>query len=617
MDAVTSPDHGNCHFVRPGFAMSYRTLKRLLGETSLERKCRLLFGGGLLVLISASFYFYSMQTQKILSAQNDEVARNLVTTAIVAKHAEYFERNFGDNPYFSAMLKDLKPENLKRQSWALLKKAQVGDAALRPTDQKDHLDAALRPTDQKDHEAIQVLSANTKGARQEWPQTLKNPPEYRYYRQVVASESCLGCHRDHNQDPALKVGDVLGIVKISYPLAKINRDLSWNNAILLATAIITTAMAWMATYIIVRYVIVKPVLHLKEVSDAITRGDLEQRADIRTGDEFEELSQAFNRMLRHLTTVQEDLQKLNRGFELKVDELAQANLRLFELNNLKNEFLATMSHELRTPLNSILGFSEVLLTNPANLTEKQQRYVAHIRSSGRTLLSLITDVLDLAKIESGKMELRPVEMSVFDLVERVVGSMMPMAERKNLDLSWEVDSDVPVVFQDLGKLEQVLNNLLSNAIKFTPEGGRVRVRASQRMDNLIMVVEDTGIGIPLEDQERIFEKFRQGSSTTGGHDPLTREFEGTGLGLSITRELSKLLGGGIGLQSEFGKGSRFTVVVPERLAIPAETDPSRPRPVSEAIDLFLERPSGFFGRCRERRNRMMTRRVGRRVKRHP
>lgn len=564
--------------------MSYRTLKRLLGETSLERKCRLLFGGGLLVLISGSFYFYSTQTQKIISEQNNEVARNLVTTAIVAKHAEYFERNYGDNQYFSAMLKDLKPENLKKQSWALLK-AQSGDPA-------------LRLTDLKDYEAIELLNPNREGSRHEWPQTLKDPPEYRYYAQVRASESCLTCHREHNNDPDLKVGDVLGIVKISYPLEKINRDLSWNNAILLATAIITTAMAWMATYIIVRYVIVKPVLHLKEVSDAITRGDLEQRADIRTGDEFEELSQAFNRMLRHLTTVQEDLQKLNRGFELKVDELAQANLRLFELNNLKNEFLATMSHELRTPLNSILGFSEVLLTNPGVLTEKQQRYVAHIRSSGRTLLRLITDVLDLAKIESGKMELHPVDMSVTDLIERVVGSMMPLAERKNLDLTWEVEPDVPVLLQDLGKLEQILNNLLSNAIKFTPEGGRVRVRASQRMQNLVLVVEDTGVGIPLEDQERIFEKFRQGTSTAGGHDPLTREFEGTGLGLSITRELSKLLGGGIGLQSEFGKGSRFTVVVPLRISLPAESDPTRPRPVSEAIDLVLERPSGILLRGR-------------------
>lgn len=563
--------------------MSYRTLKRLLGETSLERKCRLLFGGGLLLLISGSFYFYSKQTQKIIAEQNTEVARNLVPTAIVAKHAEYFKNDSVELQNFAEMVKDLRPETLKDQSWALLK--------------TELDDAASRPIDKKDHEAIIRLKSIEPGEKPYWPIELKDPPQYRYYAQVCATEKCLACHRIHNQNPHLEEGAVLGIVKISYPLAKINNDLSWNNAVLLATAIITTAMAWFATYVIVRYVIVKPVLHLKEVSDAITRGDLEQRADIRTGDEFEELSQAFNRMLRHLTTVQEDLQKLNRGFEHKVDELAQANLRLFELNNLKNEFLATMSHELRTPLNSILGFSDVLLSNPANLSEKQQRYVAHIRASGRTLLSLITDVLDLAKIESGKMELHPVRTSIVDLVERVVGAMMPIAERKNLDLSYEIAPELPLVFQDVGKLQQILNNLLSNAIKFTPEGGRVRVKATRQQDKLILTVEDTGIGIPLEDQERIFEKFRQGSTAAGEHDPLTREYEGTGLGLSITRELSKLLGGGIALQSEFGKGSRFTVVVP--LELPASPDPDavKSRLLSDSSDLTLERPSSF-GRSR-------------------
>ena len=565
--------------------MSYRTLKRLLGETSLERKCRLLFGGGLLLLISGSFYFYSKQTQKIISEQNKEVARNLVTTAVLAKHAEYFKNDSPELQNFAAMVKDLKPETLKDQSWALLKtKASVATSLP---------DAASRPIDGTDHEAIARLTSSVPGAEAFWQTEVKDPPQYRYYAQVPALETCVNCHKEHNQNPNLKEGEVLGIVKISYPLAKINKDLSWNNAILLATAIITTAMAWFATYVIVRYVIVKPVLHLKEVSDAITRGDLEQRADIRTGDEFEELSQAFNRMLRHLTTVQEDLQKLNRGFERKVDELAQANLRLFELNNLKNEFLATMSHELRTPLNSILGFSDVLLANPGNLTEKQQRYVAHIKSSGRTLLSLITDVLDLAKIESGKMELHPIRTSIVDLIERVVGSMMPIAERKNLDLSSDVQPDLPLVFQDVGKIQQILNNLLSNAIKFTPEGGRVSVKVSRKQNNLLLTVEDTGIGIPLEDQERIFEKFRQGTTSTGEHDPLTREFEGTGLGLSITRELSKLLGGNISLQSEFGKGSRFTVTVPLEIVIPTETSQPKLRSVSDAVDVTLERPSSF------------------------
>ena len=291
-------------------------------------------------------------------------------------------------------------------------------------------------------------------------------------------------------------------------------------------------------------------------------------------------------MLRHLTTVQEDLQKLNRGFGAKVDELAQVNLRLYEMNNLKNEFLATMSHELRTPLNSILGFSDVLLTNPQNLNDKQRRYVGHIQSSGRTLLNLINDVLDLAKIESGKMEVHPSEFSVADLVERSVGAMLPLAEKKNIDLGWDVDPELPVVGQDLGKLQQILGNLLSNAIKFTPEGGRVRVRAGVRDgDHFALTVSDTGIGIPLEDQDRIFEKFRQGAAVSGQRETLTREYEGTGLGLSITKELVKLLGGEIGLESEFGKGSVFVVELPLRFT--AETPPieARTRPVSEAVNL--------------------------------
>jgi signal transduction histidine kinase len=392
-----------------------------------------------------------------------------------------------------------------------------------------------------------------------------NRYEYHYYGPVYASETCVVCHREHNRRPDLKVGDLLGVVKIAFPLEKTQRSLAWNNAVLLATGIVTAFLAMLAAYAIVRYVIVKPVLHLKEVSDAVAHGALDQRADIRTGDDFEELSHAFNRMLRHLVTMQEEQQALTRGYELKNDELAQANLRLYELNNLKNEFLATMSHELRTPLNSILGFSDVLVGAP-NLSDKQRRYVGHIQSSGKHLLNLITDVLDLAKIESGKMELHPVEFSVGDLVERMVGSMTPLAERKNLDLGCEIDSRLPVLWQDTGKIQQILNNLLSNAVKFTPEGGRVRVRAELRdPDHFALVVEDTGIGIPMDEQERIFEKFRQGRSTPGMDDPLTREFEGTGLGLSIIRELSKLLGGDVHLVSEFGKGSVFTVTLPIRM----------------------------------------------------
>ena len=167
-----------------------------------------------------------------------------------------------------------------------------------------------------------------------------------------------------------------------------------------------TAILIMAgSYLIVRYVIVKPVKHLKEVSDAISAGELNVRSEIQTGDEFEDLSHAFNRMLRNLVSMQDRLRKVNTDLDRKVDELAQANLALYESNRLKSDFLATMSHELRTPLNSILGFGEVLVSS-TGLTEKQLRWVSNIRSSGEQLLNLINDILDLAKIEAGKMQVR-------------------------------------------------------------------------------------------------------------------------------------------------------------------------------------------------------------------
>jgi signal transduction histidine kinase len=360
-------------------------------------------------------------------------------------------------------------------------------------------------------------------------------------------------------------------------MASTDNALAFNNAMLLTTAIVTTFLAMVATFTIARYVIVKPVLHLKEVSDAISRGNLDRRADIRTGDEFEELSQAYNRMLRHLVAVQEELRQGQAALDSKVDELAQANMQLFELNNLKNEFMATMTHELRTPLNSILGFSDVL-GGADNLNDKQQRYVKNIQSSGKDLLTLVNDILDLAKIEAGKMDLHIVEFSIGDLVERLAGMMKPLAERRNIELTFEVDPRLPLLEQDAGKIQQVLYNLLSNAVKFTPEGGRVLLNANLRDEKTFeIMVEDTGVGIPLEDQETIFEKFRQGNTAPGSRQsPLTREYAGTGLGLSIVREIAKLLGGQVSLSSELGKGSRFSVALPLVLK-------EQPRPLSEVL----------------------------------
>jgi signal transduction histidine kinase len=253
------------------------------------------------------------------------------------------------------------------------------------------------------------------------------------------------------------------------------------------------------------------------------------------------------------------------------------------MNTIKSDFLATMSHELRTPLNSILGFSEVL-DSIASLDEKQKRYVQNIQKSGRTLLEMINDILDLAKMESGKMDVRLSDFRVGQIVGAQCDMARPLTEKKNIDLATVIPPDLPPMRQDQARVQQILNNLLSNAIKFTPEGGRITVRIAQdEQNNLVMEVIDTGVGIAEEDQQTIFEKFRQGRTGAPSGDAMTREYSGTGLGLSIVKELCKLLGGEVSVESVLGKGSTFTVRLPWTLQDQPRLDSSL---IDETFDDF-------------------------------
>ena len=394
-----------------------------------------------------------------------------------------------------------------------------------------------------------------------------------------ARQSCLICHEyqgltaQQAADAAdsdrqkLAEGDLMAVVKVVMPDSTTQKAINWNRAILLATAIMTVFLAMLAAYAIVRYVIVKPLDHLREVSDEVRRGNVQARAEIHTADEFEELGVAFNRMLRGLVDSQEELRKANDTLDEKVDELAHANMHLYEMNRLKSDFLATMSHELRTPLNSIIGFSDVL-GSIQSLNDKQKRYVTNIRTSGRMLLDMINDILDLAKIEAGKMEVRPSAFRLESVVSAQCDMVRPLAEKKRIELTFEIGSGLDAVVQDQPKVQQILANLLSNAVKFTPEGGRIDIRGTldeQASDDgpwIRLAVADTGVGIADEDQQTIFEKFRQGRTFQAGDDAMTREYSGTGLGLSIVRELCRLLGGDIELESQLGRGSTFIVHLP-------------------------------------------------------
>jgi PAS domain S-box-containing protein len=237
-------------------------------------------------------------------------------------------------------------------------------------------------------------------------------------------------------------------------------------------------------------------------------------------------------------------------------ELAERNQEVERANRLKSEFLAGMSHELRTPLHTIIGFSELLseeMEGPLN--DKQKRFVGHIHKDSLHLLELINDVLDLSKIEAGKLELRPEVFDVRQPMDEVLSSINPQATVKSIRIETVIAIDREL-YADRVRVRQILFNLLSNAVKFTPEGGHIRVEANQREGCVEISVTDTGIGIPHEEHEAVFDKFHQVGHTTKGVR------EGTGLGLAITQRLVEEHGGKIWLESEPGKGSRFSFTIP-------------------------------------------------------
>ena len=561
--------------------MSYRSFKHLLGETSLERKCRFIFGGGILVLVTCSFYWYGQKTESLVIGQTTQTARMLVKPTLMNLHY----KSMG-NSDFAAVIEMLWGElssvdDLPRHEARVLNPNKPVDPKDEPLDdfEKSTLARFLRSAAVE--EGFQKAGTPRKqyvfsDGTPMWESRIQpGKKEYQYVQAVLFKPGCLmDCHRidNHMMHQAgggkwvsAKSGDIAGVVSIRLPMDQTKKAIDRNRAMLITAALVTAILAMVASYVIVRYVIVKPVKHLRDVSDAIAAGKLNIRAQIQTGDEFEELSHAFNRMLHNLVSMQQELRDVNSDLDRKVDELAQANLALFEMNRLKSDFLATMSHELRTPLNSIIGFSEVLATSD-QLHERQRRYAANIQTSGKMLLGMINDILDLAKIESGKMEVRSEDFSIRDVSEALATLARPMAERKNIDLECKLEEAIPLLRQDAGKIRQILYNLVSNAIKFTPEGGRVTLRARTEGRYVVLEVADTGIGIAEEDRDKIFEKFRQAQRPGSEDGVLTREHQGTGLGLSIVRELTRLLGGDIHLESRLGQGSTFTVRLPMQLA---------------------------------------------------
>ncbi|KPY38803.1 MULTISPECIES: response regulator [Pseudomonas syringae group] len=307
-----------------------------------------------------------------------------------------------------------------------------------------------------------------------------------------------------------------------------------------------------------------------------------QQEELRTAnEELEEQSRILKESQAHLETQQAELEQTNEqlaeqgqaladqrdALDRNNEELNQAQVELQaradELqrsSKYKSEFLANMSHELRTPLNSSLILAKLLAENPTeNLTAEQVKFAESIYSAGNDLLNLINDILDISKVEAGKLEVRPENSSVSRLVEGLRGLFQPLATEKRLQFTVEMQAGAPtMLYTDRQRLEQILKNLLSNAIKFTETGTVSMIVSRQPGSGIAFTVRDSGIGIAEEHQQSIFEAFRQADGTTN------RRYGGTGLGLSISRDLAALLGGSISVTSAPGQGSIFTLVLPEQ-----------------------------------------------------
>ena len=362
-----------------------------------------------------------------------------------------------------------------------------------------------------------------------------------------------------------------GIIDVRLPIPQAPGV--WNFVVTVLAGASGAVLAILVFYVVTQRLVLRPVRTLRRVTERVATGDIDVRSLISSSDEFEELSEAFNNMLVHLTAAQEEQRRINRSLDIKLGEMAEANVALFESNRIKSEFLANVTHELRTPLVSIIGFAELLRDawdNKELDRVRLGRYSENILTSGRSLLDIINDLLDLTKIEAGKMDLHLSRFAIAELCRDMIDFVGPLAAKREQRLDLSLADDLPPVISDSGKLKQILYNLLSNAIKFTPTGGAVGLAVDPVSDDWIrLTVSDTGPGIPFDQQEIVFEKFSQLDASK------TREYEGTGLGLAITRDLVHMLGGRISLSSEDGRGAVFAVELPATASATAIRPPVR------------------------------------------
>jgi len=516
-----------------------------LSPFSLAEKCRVAFGAAIvLILILALLLPYIWMGQLTKKAALD--AGRAKTEILLARHFQEKKASETDLPPLDSrgVVMDITDTDIL---WIRFKE-ENGKPLTGLTDEQNEIIESLMGEEE--------ISDNIQLAKHDG--ILYSD----YIKVFRASENCISCHNPQGSAEPFSRNEAIGAAVIRRPAADISRTILLNRVGVIVAGLIAGTGAIVAFYIITQKVILSPIRQLRAIANNVAEGNLSIRSAIKTGDEYEKLADAFDHMLDGLQAAQEKLRQANKQLDAKIAELSERNIELFKANKIKSEFLANVSHEFRTPLNAILGFAEILREKPDVLNkDKTKRYAENIITGGKSLLNMINDLLDLAKTEAGKMELHIEETSIPQLCRSVVGSFSALTKKKRIKVKLVVADDIPVLLTDAGKVQQILYNFLSNAVKFTPEKGRIEIRAEMRDEQTVRVsVTDTGCGIADADKERIFEKFSQADGS------LTRQSTGSGLGLAISKELASMLAGSVGVESKSDKGSTFWFDIPVTLS---------------------------------------------------
>lgn len=401
---------------------------------------------------------------------------------------------------------------------------------------------------------------------------------FRYVVPMRIDESCLECHGEPKGEldvlnfpkEGWKTGDLGGALSIMMPIDIYLANADSNVISQVTFFSVLTLFFVLLMFFATSKLVTKPLSKFKRSVEQIKKGNLKiDLEDIEAVGEIRDLAHDFEEMAKELQDLYyglesevelrtRDLAEANSILEVQRLELEDINVRLKKENQYKSDFLAIMSHELRTPLTSIIAFAELLEKATQGKNSKDERVVQEIKNNSKILLSMISNILELARLETGKFELYFEPVDFVDVINAVESMITPLAEKKEISFITKVESEVPVIQGDKEALRRIVENLVSNAIKFTPEDGKVEIQVAfdDYENEIIINVKDNGIGISDEDKPLIFEKFVQSDTS------VYRKYSGSGLGLAVAKELAELHGGWIKVESDEGKGSLFIVGIP-------------------------------------------------------